>query len=256
MGWGLAFEVAYTDGPSPFRAAPRGSVVARSPLTIQWHPSISSTGSLRWAAIRPPAAVTSAPPRTLQPAGSRGAVDAGRGTDLVDRELVDRELIDDLLSQQRAILGVKLGDLLAERGGELGAVLGLELEQQRVAGVVDQVAGRPSRGCCRLSSWETSPASTEQLISCSFQECVRAFGHADRLSTETASRAEVSMPWSSKRRARPGRCRTQHGALAVAAPPPPPGPRARALELRAAPRACCPPPRSPAAPATVQQCRM
>src|SRR5262249_5956726 len=58
----------------------------------------------------------------LQPARGGGAVDAERRADLVDRELVD-----DLLAQQRAVLGVELGDRLAQRGGELGAVLGLEL---------------------------------------------------------------------------------------------------------------------------------
>ena len=35
-------------------------------------------------------------------------------------ELVDRELVDDLLAQQRAVLGVELGDRLAQRGRELG----------------------------------------------------------------------------------------------------------------------------------------
>src|SRR6185295_7437067 len=77
-------------------------------------------------------------PRALEPAGRGRAVDPEGGADLVDREL-----IDDLLAQQRAVLRAELGDRLAQRGRELGAVLGLELRQQRIAGVTERLVERP-----------------------------------------------------------------------------------------------------------------
>ena len=65
--------------------------------------------------------------RALEPARGGRAVHAERGADLVDRQLVD-----DLLAQQRAVLGRQLGDRLAQRDGELGAVLGLERVERRI----------------------------------------------------------------------------------------------------------------------------
>ena len=84
----------------------------------------------------------------VEPARGGRAMHAVGGADGVDRHVVD-----DLLAQQRAVLGGEIVDRLAQRGRELGAVLGLERRERRIDAAREQsIEAAIDREIARLAS--------------------------------------------------------------------------------------------------------